>query len=333
MKILVIQTAFIGDVILATAVVEKLHDCFPEAQIDFLLRKGNESVLENHPLLRNILIWNKKHNKHRHLWQVLKQIRQEKYDYVINLQRYLSTGLLTVLSGAKHTLGFSTNPLSLFFTQRVAHSFDGSHEVERNQKLIASMTDSKASLPRLYPSKIHFEEVSAMVANLQYVCVAPSSVWFTKQYPVHKWIELLQDAAFKNYTIYLLGAKEDETLCRTIQQAMPQTHSVVNLAGRFNLLQSATLIKGARMTFVNDSAPMHLASAMNAPVTAIYCSTVPSFGFGPLSSVSYIVENTRMDCRPCGVHGYKNCPKGHFNCAQQISLNQILKGFNKVLNK
>ena len=96
---------------------------------------------------------------------------------------------------------------------------------------------------------------------------------------------------------------------------------VENLAGKLTLTESAELIKNARMNYVNDSAPLHMASAMNAPVTAYFCSTVPEFGFGPLSEHSVIVEtNEKLSCRPCGLHGHKQCPQGHFNCGNQISI-------------
>ncbi|MFH1320826.1 MAG: glycosyltransferase family 9 protein [Bacteroidota bacterium] len=115
MKFLIIQTAFAGDVILATPVIEKLHQHYPEAVIDFLLRKGNEDILKGNPCLNELIIWNKKQRKYRHLWYIIRRIRIKKYDYVINLQRFLSTGLITVLSGAKKTIGFNKNPFFFSF--------------------------------------------------------------------------------------------------------------------------------------------------------------------------------------------------------------------------
>src|SRR5690242_5886386 len=129
-KILVIQTAFTGDVVLATAVVEKLHSYFPGAQIDFLLRKGNEGLLKNHPFLNKVLIWNKKENKFKNLFILLKQIRKTNYDKIINLQRFGSTGLLTGFSKASERIGFDKNPFSFLFTKKVSHQFEkGVHEV------------------------------------------------------------------------------------------------------------------------------------------------------------------------------------------------------------
>ncbi len=138
-KFLIIQTAFIGDVVLATSVAEKLHFYFPSAQIDFLVRKGNESLLQNNPCLHQVLVWNKKENKNKNLFTLLKKIRKAKYDKVINLQRYFSTGLLTAFSGAKQSIGFNKNPLSFLFRKKVEHRLSLKqpvHEVERYNNLI-----------------------------------------------------------------------------------------------------------------------------------------------------------------------------------------------------
>ncbi len=98
-----------------------------------------------------------------------------------------------------------------------------------------------------------------------------------------------------------------------------------NLAGKLSFLQTAALMKDATMNYVNDSAPLHIASSVNAPVTAIFCSTVPSFGFGPLSEKSFIVEIQEIiPCRPCGLHGFKKCPEKHFKCAYNIKSEQLI---------
>ena len=115
MKFLIIQTAFTGDVILATALLEKLHSTFPQSEISIVVRKGNESLLKGHPFLKEVLIWDKKENKFRNLINLIKLIREKKFDVAINLQRFAGTGLLTILSGAKEKLGFSKNPFSFFY--------------------------------------------------------------------------------------------------------------------------------------------------------------------------------------------------------------------------
>jgi heptosyltransferase-2 len=116
-KFLIIQTAFIGDVILASGLIEKINKFYPQAQIDFLLRKGNESLFEDHPYLNSIIIWDKRHKKYINLLKLVSRVRQSNYDVVINLQRFAAMGLLTALSGSKHTLGYAKNPFALFFYQ------------------------------------------------------------------------------------------------------------------------------------------------------------------------------------------------------------------------
>jgi len=137
-KILVIQTAFIGDAILATALLESLHNEYPEAEIDFLVRKGNDSLFRHHPFLHELIVWDKQTAKYKDWWRILKHIRRRRYDAVINVQRFAATGLWTALSGAAFTAGFNKNPFSFVFQHRVAHHFDrGMHEIERNHQLIA----------------------------------------------------------------------------------------------------------------------------------------------------------------------------------------------------
>lgn len=322
-KFLIIQTAFIGDAILATSIVEKLNSFFPGAQIDYMIRKGNEPLFSDHPFISNLFVWDKEEGKFKNLFRLLKSVRRQKYDYLINLQRFASTGLFTLLSGAKYKTGFEKNPFSFAFTYKADHSVNnGLHEVERNQLVISIFTDNQFSKPRLYPSAKIFENVSNLKSG-RYICISPASVWFTKQFPPEKWIEFIRrlDPETK---IYLLGAPDDFNLCDKIVRESKK-ENVINLAGKLSLIESAALMRDAVMNYSNDSAPLHLASAMDAPTAAIFCSTIPGFGFGPLSTNSTIIESREnLDCRPCGLHGKKSCPMGHFKCAYQINVNDLL---------
>lgn len=326
-KILFIQTAFTGDVVLATSLVEKWHQFYPADQIDFLLRKGNEGLLDNHPFIHSVLIWDKKQNKKRNLFDLLKRIRKNKYDKVITLQRFASTGLLTGLSGAKERIGFDKNPVSFLFTQKIKHVFGKElHEVQRNNQLIESFTDVTFNKPKLYPSEKNEKEILPYTIK-PYVCMMPASVWFTKQYPEEKWIDLI-DHFPDNYNIFLLGGAGDKTLCERISEKTTNKKVEV-LAGKLNFLSSAALMRSAKMNYANDSAPLHFASATDAPVTAIFCSTVPEFGFYPLSEKSFIVQTKiHLSCKPCTLHGRKACPLGHFKCAYTIETSQLSETLN-----
>lgn len=324
-KILIIQTAFIGDVVLATPLIEKLHVFFPDAEIDFLLRKGNEQLLTGHPYVHELLIWDKKKDKLQNLFRVLSKIRGKKYDRVINLQRFFATGFLTAFSGSAETIGFDKNPLSFLFSNKIKHQVGGipaMHETARNLELIRDFTDDSIFKPVLYPSLSDFALVDPLTKT-DFITISPASVWFTKQFPASKWISFIRVIP-TGLKIYLLGGPGDVPLCENIRQACGDSDIEV-IAGKLSFLQSAALMSRASMNYVNDSAPMHFASAMNAPVTAVYCSTIPGFGFGPLSDISRIVEvQEKLYCRPCGLHGYKTCPEKHFRCAFDIGQDQLL---------
>ncbi len=316
-RILVIQTASIGDVILATAVLEKLHAFYPETSLDLLIKNGMEGLFHGHPYIHQLLIRNKQSRKIRNFLKLAWVVRQNKYDLIINLQRFFLSGLLTAFSGARMRIGFDKNPLSFFYTQSLPHVIkENVHEIDRNLSLIKTLTGTELFKPVLYPSGKDFLTVSSYKTR-SYYTISPASLWFTKQYPAEKWVDLILNMP-SDHLIYLLGAASDQPLCDQIIR-LSGSENVQNLSGRFTLLESAAIMKDAKMNFTNDSSPMHLASAMNAPVTAVFCSTIPGFGFGPLSDDSVVVEiPEKLNCRPCGLHGHKSCPEKHFKCALNI---------------
>jgi len=317
-RILVIQTAFLGDVILATPVWENLHAAYPRAQIDVVVKKGNESLLTEHPFLHQVFVFDKQ-QKFKNLLVLGKTLRSHQYDLVINLQRFASSGILTMLARGKESRGFQKNPLSFFFSKRYSHEMKPNwHEVDRNLSLISDLVPAPIRRPQLFPSKEDLNSVQ-IYQDVPYYCLAPTSVWFTKQAPLEIWLKLIDKLAATNAQIYLLGAPSDRAYLDEIIKNTRSTQ-VINLAGQLSLLQSAALMAGAKHNYVNDSGPLHLASATNAPVSAFFCSTVPEFGFGPLSDYSEMIEVKDLDCRPCGIHGHRACPKGHFKCGKDLKI-------------
>ena len=343
-QFLIIQTAFLGDAVLATALIEKLHAFFPDAAIDLVVRKGNEGLFTDHPLLRKLFVWDKRSNKNANLFRLIGALRRNDYDHIINAQRFFSTGLMTVLARGKEKIGFDKNPLSFLFDRKVKHEIPKPakirpydpvithsptvHEVDRLNALIAHITDRSRPLPRLYPSTKERSELDHLIISSsapQYcgdlIVLAPASVWYTKQWPEEKWVELI-NALPADRRILLIGAPGDAPLCDRIVTAAGRGEV---LAGKLSLLGIAALMARAEMNYVNDSAPLHIASAMNAPVTAIFCSTVPAFGFGPLRENGRVAERSEpLYCRPCGLHGYKACPEGHFKCAREIAVGEVI---------
>jgi ADP-heptose:LPS heptosyltransferase len=315
LRILIIQTAFTGDTILATACIEKIKMHHPDAVIDLLVRKGNEGLFDDHPHIGTLFVWDKRKGKKTRQFKLALTFRTRRYDWCVNLQRHYSTALLTLLSGARKTAGFTTTPLSRLYTVKVRHAFNPAkgltHEADLFLQVIGGIVpDTGRTLPRLYPRTGD----RLTTAAPRYVTIAPASVWFTKQYPPEKWIAVI-GLLPAGLTVYLIGGKQDAALCTFIKERAHHP-SVINLAGTLTYLQSAALMKNAEMNYVNDSAPLHIATAVEAPVTAVFCSTIPAFGFGPLGQNGRIVEAaTPPDCRPCGPHGFMQCPLGHFKCA------------------
>jgi ADP-heptose:LPS heptosyltransferase len=332
--ILIIQTAFIGDTILASQFARAVKDQYPDSQIHFFLRKGNESVIQGLSTIDKVWVWDKAGGKTLNLLKLIFALRQIRFDMVFNLHRHFNSGLVSALMKAPFKAGFKQNPLSFFYTHQVDHLIPHKtmsgvwHEVQRNLQLLQKseptlkiVENSKIYKPELPLAQKHFDKVAPFV-SLDYFVVAPASVWFTKAWSEHKYQELTAELC-KMGKVYFIGAPSDKELCDRIRKNIPNTE---NLCGQLNLLDSAALMKKAKRVFVNDSAPLHLASCVNAKTTAIFCSTVQEFGYTPLADDSVVVDmGNSLSCRPCGLHGYKSCPLGHFKCAEDIEVKRVLE--------
>jgi len=332
-KILIIQTAFIGDTILASHFARAVKNQYPDSEIHFFLRKGNESVIQGLSSIHKVWVWDKEGGKTKNLMRLISQMRKTRFDMVFNLHRHFNSGLVSALMNSPLKIGFEQNPLSLFYTHKVNHQIPHKtmsgvwHEVQRNMQLLQKadptleiVDNSKIYKPELPLTEKNIAKVAPYTEG-DYFVIAPASVWFTKAWSEHKFRELTMELAQKGRVIFI-GAPTDKELCDRIRLDIPNTE---NLCGALNLLDSAALMKKARRVFVNDSAPLHLASCVNARTTAIFCSTVPEFGYTPLADDSVVVDvGSTLSCRPCGLHGYKSCPLGHFKCAEDIEIKKVL---------
>jgi heptosyltransferase-2 len=331
--ILIIQTAFIGDTILASHFARAVKDLYPNSKIHFFLRKGNESVIQGLPTIDKVWVWDKAGGKTKNLLKLIWELRKIQFDMVFNLHRHFNSGLVSTLSKSKFKAGFKQNPLSFFYTHKVDHLIPHKtmagvwHEVQRNLQLLQKadptfkiVDNSKNYKPELPLQEKNFNKVSSYIGG-DYFVVAPASVWFTKAWSESKYRQLTLELS-KQGRVYLIGGPDDRELCERLSKDIPQTE---NLCGKLNLLDSAALMKKARRVFVNDSAPLHLASCVNAKTTAIFCSTIQEFGYTPLADDSLVVDvGNSLSCRPCGLHGHKSCPLGHFKCSEQIQLEQVM---------
>lgn len=322
-KYLLIQTAFLGDLVLITSVLEKLFAQTDSMEIHLLVRKGFESVLNDYPRRSEIILHSyDKKQKLASWWNLFLKFRQLKLDEVWVFQRFFGMGLLSISLGAKKIKGFKENPLSLFFTKSFSHSLgDGRHEIERNNVFFED--DSPPHKPLLKPGK--FSELSGKT----FIFFAPGSVWETKRWPKEHWLRLVNQSP-KDWQWVMSGAGAELDLCNEIF-AESSSGRIINLAGKLNLQELVEVIGMAKLVVVNDSAPLHIASAMNIPTIALFCSTSPKLGFYPLSTKNLVIEYSKpLACKPCGKHGKKVCPEGHYLCGfgiEPIMVQQKIQEF------
>ena len=327
-SVLFIQTAFLGDVVLATSALETWHAAHPKDKVDVLVRKPMDGLFEGHPWLRRVLTWDKRPRVKGKDWRrLMREVRRGRYDVVVNLHRHASSGILTALSMAPVRIGYANNPLAWRFTHRVPHRWgDGTHEVERHAGLLAPFLNDRAAVtePKLYPGPSHVAEAEAVHAR-DAVLVMPGSQWATKAWPEGQFAKFL---ARTDQRVVLMGAPNEHALCTRLAEGHGH---VTNAAGALSLLGLVAAVDMARAVVVNDSAPLHVASATNTPTVALFASTVPRFGFGPRASQHAVVEApSELPCRPCGMHGRKRCPEGHFKCGWELSVQSVLEALMKV---
>ncbi len=335
--ILIIQTAFIGDTILASQFARAVKTQYPNAKIHFVLRKGNESVIQGLSSLEKTWIWDKQGGKLKNLINLILELRSIKFDVVFNLHRHFNSGLIAACMKSKSKIGFRQNPLSFIYSSKITHQIPHHpaenekvvwHEVQRNLQLLQTYdstfqieNNAKIYKPELPILQKNWDKVAGY-KNQNYFVIAPASVWFTKAWSAEKFRQLSMSLAPLG-KIYFIGANTDKALCDEIRAGIENTE---NLCGTLNLLDSAALMRDAQRVFVNDSAPLHLASAVNAKTTAIFCSTVPAFGYTPLADDSVVIDvGDSLACRPCGLHGYQKCPLTHFKCSVDIDVKNVFE--------
>jgi heptosyltransferase-2 len=334
-RFLVIQTAFIGDAILTLPLIQALKKVEVETSVDVLVTPRTSGLFSNHPAVNEILIFDK-NNRDRGftgLGRVARLIAQHRYEAALVPHRSIRSALLPWLGRIPTRIGFDRSAGWFLLTQTVRYE-QSLHEVDRNLSLLKplGMNLDEKLLPDLYPSEEDIQAVDAFLAqsNLRdpssLVGIAPGSVWNTKRWLKERYAELTRRFVEQGLAVVLVGGEQDKPLCREIQAAVASPQ-VVTAAGYLSLLQSAELIRRCRAFVSNDSAPLHLATAMRTPVVAIFGSTVPEFGFAPYGDKSVVLETKGLSCRPCSAHGRQRCPIKTFECMENISTELV---FNKV---
>lgn len=340
--VVLLQPAFLGDAVLSTAVLESWHRRHPDHTLSVVVRKAAAGLFEAHPFLKGVHVWDRTGwQKYPRLMGLSRQLNRERPDVVINLHRFASMALLARRSGAAVITGFESGTgLHARRAKLVSHEIgDGRHETERNHSQVEPLLgpwDSQRDVPRLHPGAVHRAAASAWPGGA--VILAPASVWATKRWPAEKWAELADACAIRNggVPVVLLGGKADAALLIGIAAQCKVAQPAV-CAGELNLLGAAALMSEARAVVSNDSAPLHMAGAVDTPVVGVFCSTTPRLGFGALPGMvsagraeNVEVEEAALDCKPCGVHGRQSCPVRDFKCGDGLEVSAVLGAMERV---
>ncbi len=337
-KALIIQTAFLGDVVLTLPLVQKFKREYPECLIDVVVIPRCEGILRNHPDIHELIIYDKRKNE-KGISGVLKkakELREKSYDIAFVPHRSVRSAALARLANIPRRVSFSTSSGRWMFTDVVLYNQE-QHEVVRNLQLLQPIgihTEEKI-LPNLYPSEKDIQTVNSLfhehlLTHERVIAIAPGTVWNTKRWLPERFAELSSNIIARGWIVLLVGGKEDETLAEEILQAV-DSERIVSSIGKLTILQSTELIRRCAVLVTNDSAPMHLAVAMQTPVVAIFGATIPEFGFGPLGARDVVLETKGLECRPCGIHGGKECPIKTFECMKSITVSMVENEVLKLL--
>lgn len=338
-KFLLIQTAFIGDVILTLPLAQLLKKNYPESKIDFLTIGRSSEVLKNHPDISSIIIY-EKHTQDKGLTglsRIIKKVKQNEYQVAIIPHRSIKSALIAFLAGIQRRIGFNRSAGKFLLTDIIQYE-NNIHEIERNLNLVKNICEIPQGkiFPKVYPDEKDIKVIDKIFHEYKIynyeklICVAPGSVWNTKMWTKEGYIELINDLISKDFIVFLIGSKTDYSLCENIRKCVKKV-GVINLAGELSILQSAKLIERSAILISNDSAPVHLATAVGTPVIAIFGPTSPRFGFSPYSEKSVVVEVEDLYCRPCRIHGSRKCPTGKFECMTRITHERVLRSVDEII--
>ena len=299
MKILIIHTAFIGDIVLSTPLIQKLKDLYPKSEIDYLTLPTNQSVLYNNPNLNEIILYDKKGKDKgiKGFLKVLKILKQKKYDYAVIPHRFIKSILLAKLAKIPDIVGFDVATGSFFLDKKVHYDMK-KHEVERLLNLVEY--EGEKIPVRIYPAKENFVKIEKMLKNSGYtgkkqqklILVAPGSQRPEKMWPIEKYREIIERLKKnKNYFIGITGSKSEKELPLNFEK----DKNVIDFRGEISLVEFGALISKADVVVGNDSSPIHIASGFEKPfVIGIFGPGKRSLGFFPWTEKSNVIEDNEF---------------------------------------
>lgn len=337
LKILVVQTAFLGDAVLTTPLLKILKQKFPLAKITLLCTPEIKELFTDNSSLDQLLVMDKR-GKDRSLLSVFRWAKKLKgeFDIAILPHRSFKSALITALARIPKRIGFKNSQGNFFLTDLVP--FDWStHDSERNLKLleVLGITSKQTDLEvPLKNDSIYFKqflEEHQIKEGTILVGINPGSVWKTKRW-LPEYFAQVADHLTEEWKcrVLIFGSKQNAESANSVVSQMKLP--ALNLCGKTDLKNLIFLISRCSLFITNDSGPMHLASATHVPLVAIFGPTTRELGFFPLGEKSVVVE-LNLPCRPCSLHGGEKCPLGHFKCMRDLTPETVLKECRKLLHE
>jgi ADP-heptose:LPS heptosyltransferase len=319
-KILIIRFSSIGDIVLTTPVIRNLKQQLPSAEIHFCTKASYKSIMEHNPYLSKV------HYLEKHLDELIKKLKAEKYDYIIDLHNNLRSRIIKVRLGAKAFSFHKLNFRKWLYVNLKVNTLPDIHIVDRYMETLRhfNIKNDGLGLDYFIPAADEVKEESLPEAYRNgYYAYAIGAQHNTKKLPPDRIIELCEKI---DAPVILLGDKNDAEVAKYVEGFFIKKNKsfmVYNACGKFSLNQSASILKNSRAVFTHDTGLMHIASALKKKVYSIWGNTVPRFGMYPYKTEHFILERPGLSCRPCSKIGYKECPRGHFKCMNEIDFNTV----------
>jgi len=330
--LLVVQSSFLGDVVLATPLVSALRERLRPRRLAVLVRPEAAALLDGHPDVDVVLVDDKRGRDRgpAGLWRAARRLRAERFDLAVSPHRSLRTALVLAAAGIPRRVGFAAARGAWLYHVRVPRD-RRRHDVERNLALLEPFGGAAG------PPRLHLPVGAAAAARAAallpagpgpLVALAPASVWATKRWVPEGFGAVGAALAGDGARVVVLGAPADAALCERVAAAAGGRATV--LAGRTDLATLVAVIDRCALLVCNDSAPMHVASACGVPVVAVFCATTPALGYGPWGPCGAVVE-ADLACRPCARHGGRRCPRGTEDCMRLVRPAAVLAAARAAL--
>ena len=324
MKILIIRFSSIGDIVLTTPVIRCLKQQVKDALVHYITKKQFGSILENNPYIDKLYTIEKK------ISEVSTELKKENYDFIVDLHHNLRSTQLKSILGKKSRSFHKLNIEKWLMVNLKINKLPNTHIVDRYFETVKSLgvkNDGKG-LDYFIPAKDEVDKKTLPVEFQNgYIGFVIGAKYFTKQLPNEKIISICKKI---NEPVILLGGKEDVEKGEKIKVAVGSRQAVIfNSCGKYNLNQSASLVKQAKKIITHDTGLMHIAAAFKKEIVSVWGNTIPGFGMYPYygeSQVSSLKSQVlNLSCRPCSKLGFSKCPKGHFKCMMEINEEEIVK--------